>query len=197
MTGSFFTIVVPANSSRREVVSGKFFTCVTLTDSLSVRPNNGAEVDLNQGREFGDASQEFSALTFYNRTGANITTTYYAGPVPYKADPAVLATIGTVNVSVNSTVQNKGTYTKATSASLASAGTVSFPGTDGTNVRKSFSVFNDHATDPLIVRGANGTAGHKVLAQQGYPVETGGGLTLYNPGGAAITYYVMEVFYNP
>lgn len=195
MSQQITPVVIPANSSVRLVINGFYYATVATNGVFYVRASNGAELEQNAGRTFGDGTSEFTVLTFYNRTAASITATYYVGNVPYQPDPSVVATIGSVAVTVSSTVSNADTYTKATSAALAAAGTLALSGLDGVKKRKSLSLFNDHATDPLILRGANGNSGHKILAQQGYPLESGGGLTLLNPGANAITYYIMEVFY--
>lgn len=189
-------VVIPANSSVRLVINGNYYATVTSNGVFSVRFGNSEKIEQNAGRTYGDGTSEFTSLTFYNDTVAQITATYYVGNVPYQPDPSVVASFGTLNVTASSTVTNADTYTKATSAALASGGTLVLTGLDGAKKRKSLTIFNDHATDPLILRGANGTSGHKILAQQGYPLESGGGLTLLNPGANAITYYLMEVFYS-
>lgn len=195
MTGSFFTITVPANSSRREVVSGKFFTCVSLTNTLSVRPSNGSELDLNAGREFGDASQEFSALTFYNRTGAAITTTFYAGPVPYKADPSVVATIAALTVNVESTITHKATTTLGSGIiALASGGSsAAITNTNGKQI-----TFQNHATSAGALQVKDASGNIAAVLQPGDPpfaMETSGTFILTASGGA-VDYSWLKLIYT-
>jgi hypothetical protein len=197
----FRTIVIPSATGgmpgiRPEIVSGRHYACIAADGTFAVRADNNSQIESKLGHYFGDdKAPDFGKLTFYNYTAAAITVIYYAGQVFYK--PTTNTTLSSVQVTVASVTKNAPTYTKGTTASLASGATIAFSGVDGGGqVRKSFSVFNDHATDELRVRGANGTAGHKVPAQTGYPVETGGNLILHNPGANSITYYVMEVFYS-
>lgn len=173
-------------------VAGKVFTCFTATGNYSVRPDSDQEIPMAAGQRFGTADgKEFSRLGFYNYTAQAIQ-------IEAAASDDVIIPQQAVAAQINTTVTGKNapTYPISTQVLLPAGGIQVFNGLNLANVRKSFSVFNDHAADPILIRGLNGANGHKVLAQQGYPVETGSSLTLYNPGANAITCYVMEVFYS-
>lgn len=174
-------------------VSGKVFTCFTATGNFSVRPDSDQEIPMAGGQRFGTADgKEFSRLGFYN---------YTAQPIQIEAAASedVIIPNQSVSAQINTTVTGKNapTFPWGTQVNLAAGGGFQvFNGLLAASVRKSFTVFNDHATDPILVRGLNAVNGHKVLAQQGYPMETGSSITLYNPGANPITCYVMEVFYS-
>jgi hypothetical protein len=175
-------------------VTGKVFTCFTANGKFSVRPDRDNEVPLESGQRFGTAdSKEFSRLAFYNYTNAAVVVEGAASDDVIIPTQAVAAQVNN-NVTVSG--KNAPTYPKGTTVNLAAGATHTFNGLDGVNVRKSLSVFNDHAADYIYVDGQNTTAGHKVLAQQGFPVECGGSIRLRNPGANPITCYVMEVFYS-
>lgn len=196
------TIVIPAAVGSnpgivREPVSARYYATITAASVFKLRVN-GAEIEQGPGRTYGSAeSPEYNSLTFLNYTAAALQVVYYFGNVPYQPDPTTNATIGNVSVNVSGTTKNAPTYTKGTNQAIASGAALPFTGLDvGGQVRKSFSVFNNHAADDLYVRGANGTLMHIVPARTGYPVEAGGAITLYVPGANAITVAVSEVFYS-
>lgn len=195
---SFRTIIIPAAvgpvpGSLSEYVNGRVFATIASTDLYFVRADNRSAIEQKSGRYFGNPeAEEFGRLLFQNYTAAPNTVTFYAGSEIYKPDSPGSAT----SVSVTTVGKNAATYTKGTTAALASGGTQVFSGFDGALVRKSFSVFNSHATDDLNVRGANGILMHVVVARTGYVVEAGNAITLHVPGANAITYAVAEVFYS-
>ena len=197
---AFRTIIIPAAvgsnpGAVRESVSGKFYATVKADGIFFVRAGNGGEVEQSQGRYFGnETALEFGKLTFYNKTAAPITLTYYAGQEFYKPD--VSATISSVSVTAIQSIKNAASYTKGTNAAIASGGNQAFNGFDGANVRKSFSVFNTHAADDLNVLAANGTIMHVCAPRTGFVVEAGSAITLAVPGANAITPAVCEVFYT-
>lgn len=199
MSPSFRTITIPAGSATNpgivtELVAGRYYATVTTTDRFFVRANQGAQIEQNQGRRFGSADgQEFSKLTFFNYTAVALTITYYCGPTEYVPDPSVVATIASLSVTVSSISTNAPTASNGYAGTLAATATLVF--TDVGNTRKSFSVFNNHATDDLHVLGANGALMHIVPARTGYPVESGGTITLYNPGANPIDYAACVTSY--
>lgn len=187
------TITLAAGASFAINTRGRVFACDTATADFALRVDNQAEVTMSAKRVFGSStSPEFSRLTLRNPSGSANTILYAISSQDLKIESQVASIVATITA----TGKNSPTYTKGTTASLPTTQTQAFSGSDGTNVRKSFSVFNSHLTDDLHVRGANGILMHIVPPRQGYPVEAGGSITLYVPGANAITYAVCEVFYS-
>ena len=177
-----------------EHIAGKIVTCVTSTAAFKVAKDNGGRIDLNTGQDTGDnLAKEFGTLFFYNATNAQIVARVAVGYERYTPDRAVNAT---VNTTVTVSGKNAPTYTKGTNPVIIPAFNQAFNGVDGSNVRKSFSVFNTHATDDLNILAANGTLMHVCAARTGFVVESGGLITLSVPGAANITPAVCEVFYS-
>ena len=157
---------------------------VTTTGVFYVRPGGGSDLEQNAGRTFGDQSNEFSSLTFYNRTGTAINAYYYVGSVPYQPDPSVVAAIASLSVTVSSIITHKATTTLGSGivalASGASSATI-------TNVNgKQFAV-RSHTTSVGNLQIKDGSGNIMDVLAPGNPawtLETSGSFILTASGGA-------------
>lgn len=190
---SFRTLVLPANAAARETISGRYYATVTTTGPFYVRTNNGPELEQNAGRTFGNDNAEFSALTFYNRTGAAVTLTYYVGNVPYQPDPSVVATIASLTVQVSSIVQNKATVTQGSGKLVLANGNA----VNLINANRRQMVIRNHAASAGVLQVCD--AGGNVIDElnPGDPPwtwETNGNMQLKASGGNC-TYSFGQTIY--
>jgi hypothetical protein len=190
----FIDVEIPAAGAARGFVPlrvpGRIITCVQTNAPFVVQPDNGDEVDMNTGRASGSENgREFGTLNFYNAAGVIVTARLAISYRPYQPDSSVAS----INATITSTGRNAPTTATGYTGNIGAGATVVFA--DALQTRKSWSVFNNHATDDLHVRGANGILMHVVPARQGYPVECGGTIQLHNPGANPITYAACEVRY--
>ncbi len=193
MNQTYQSITLAAGESLAINKPGRVFACDTATADFALRVENQAEITASAKRVFGSStSPTFNRLTIRNTSGAGNTIVFAISFQDIKIESQVASIVATITA----TGKNSPTYTKGSSATLGAGATQAFTGSAGVNVRKSFSVFNTHATDDLNIRGANGTLMHVVAARTGFVVESGGSITLHVPGAAAITYAVCEVFYS-
>lgn len=199
---AFRTITLPAGSATNpgivsEQVSGRFFATVSTSELFYVRPNNGPQIEQNQGRRFGTPdSPEFSRLTFFNYNAAAVTVTYYAGPTEYVPDPSVVATIASLTVNVQS--QAASSYTTGSGVlTLTSGNSANYTGLDGANPRKQIVFHNRSTSAGVLDIKANGGAIMQSLNPGDPPwtMETDGYFTVTANGGDC-DYTCAQTFYS-
>jgi hypothetical protein len=103
-----FTITIPAAGNAAGVATvhctGKYFLVTALDGAFQVLTSTHDEYDFSEtGSGFGnDVSPTFGKLTFYNKSGAPVTITFYVSLTPIKTPDVNV----TSTVSVTTVLQN-------------------------------------------------------------------------------------------
>jgi hypothetical protein len=200
MSPSFRTITIPAGSATNpgivtELVSGRYYATVSTTALFYVRPDQGSQIEQNQGRRFGGEDQEFSKLTFFNYNASALTVTYYAGPTEYVPDPSVVATIASLSVAVNSTISHAPSTPSASGILALADGVTSADITNASGKQITFQNLGT-STGALHVKDSAGNVG--AVLQPGDPPfaqETPGTWKLTAVGGA-VDYCWCKLIYT-
>jgi hypothetical protein len=199
-----FTLTIPASGVANFHRAGKVFAVISATAAFKLRPEQGANLDMNVGRGFGDpAGQEWNYLTFQNTSGAGIDVTFYWGFEDYRPDPAQFAG----SFVTTATQANQPTYTTGSGVvNLVGSGTTgNFTGVNGADRRKQIVIANLNkppadasvtAPDVLYVKSSDGLVCGVIFPQTSWTVESGGLFTVNNPGATAIDYAIGEVWYD-
>lgn len=189
----FQTIILAAGETRAINTKGRVFVCDNASGDFAIRLDQSAEITMSAKRVYGSStSPEFKLVTVRNTQAGTNTILYAITDADVQIEKQVASVIATITVAA---MKNAPTYTKGTTGTVGGGGTA-FSGLNGTDVRKTFSVFNNEAAGSgknISVQGANGTVGHIVTPQTGYVVEAGGAITLT---GSGFAYAAMETFYS-
>lgn len=182
---SFFPVDVAAGKGRAALVNvyGSILVCNEATAPFRLQLDDGAPFPFAAGFSIRNPDP-FSRVSIINQSDtAALTVEFFAGQsyvdYGYQRVPK--------------------TRTKPSNGNLNAEATVSFPGIDSSNRRKSFQVQNDHATETLVVQSAGSAMAYVYPKQLPLVIETDADIRLLNPkligSGVVIPYVVTEVFY--
>ena len=189
---TYKTVLLPANQTLVQAITGSFLFCKSATDVFKVSLDGAEEFDFDQGFLIDirkESRPQFSKLIFRNPSAADLTVIFYAG----NGDMAYYPPVSIISLKV----KDSPSYSKGTGEStLAAAATVTFSGLDGTKRRKQIVITNLDPASDLQVLDGSGNVFARALAGLEWTVESDATFTVKNNTGAAINYIVGETFYS-
>lgn len=120
------TITIAANGKYSvKCPAQKAFFCIATTGVYSVRCGSSEENTVRQAADTWEETKSFGSVTFFNRTGVAITTTFWLGEQRYSAQNVSVSVPAGISVTNSPTV----VMSRANTLPLQFPKTVAVPGT--------------------------------------------------------------------